>query len=165
MKQPPETIYLIPGEDIDGQLGWLWCDDPAPGEGMDPAEAVKYVRAGSARAIERDVAFRQRDLTYKQRDEAELKWPQVRQENRDLNERIEELESVNRAMEYNISEKDKLLTKIILENAELEKALKTDLKRVLNLKNMVPGQAGLWNVWAQDIYIAIDRAERSNTHV
>jgi hypothetical protein len=45
MKQPPETIYLIPGEDIDGQLGWLWCDDPAPGEGMDPAEAVKYVRA------------------------------------------------------------------------------------------------------------------------
>jgi hypothetical protein len=80
-------------------------------------------------------------------------------------ERIEELESVNRAMEYNISEKDKLLTKIILENAELEKALKTDLKRVLNLKNMVPGQAGLWNVWAQDIYIAIDRAERSNTHV
>lgn len=45
MKQPPETIYLILGEDIDGQLGWLWCDDPAPTNDHDPDEAVRYVRA------------------------------------------------------------------------------------------------------------------------
>jgi len=51
MKQPPETIYLIPGEDIDGQLGWLWCDDPAPSHDHDPAEAVKYVRADKHQEI------------------------------------------------------------------------------------------------------------------
>ncbi len=94
MTETPETIYLIPGEDIDGHIGYLWCDDPAPSPDHDPAEAVKYVRAESARAIERDVAFRQRDLAYKQRDEAELKWSQARQENRDLHERIGELETM-----------------------------------------------------------------------
>jgi hypothetical protein len=26
----------------------VWCDDPAPGEGMDPADAVKYVRSDQA---------------------------------------------------------------------------------------------------------------------
>lgn len=51
MKQPPETIYLIPGEDIDGQLGWLWCDDPAPSNDHDPAEAVKYIRADKHQEI------------------------------------------------------------------------------------------------------------------
>ena len=40
------------------------------------------------------MAFRQRDLAYKQRDEAELKWSQARQESRDLRERIEELETM-----------------------------------------------------------------------
>jgi len=94
VSETPETIYLIPGEDVDGAPCMVWCDDPAPGEGMDPAEAVKYVRAGSASAFERDVAFRQRDLAYKQRDEAELKWSQARQENRDLHERIGELETM-----------------------------------------------------------------------
>jgi hypothetical protein len=94
VKQPPETIYLIPGEDIDGRMGWLWCDDPAPSRDHDPDEAVKYVRAESAKAIERDVAFRQRDLAYKQRDEMELKWSKARQEARDLSERIEELETM-----------------------------------------------------------------------
>lgn len=44
MKQPPETIYLIPGEDIDGVMGYLWCDDPAPSNDHDPGEAVEYVR-------------------------------------------------------------------------------------------------------------------------
>lgn len=51
MKQPPETIYLIPGMDIDGSLGWLWCDDPAPSYDHDPAEAVKYVRADKHQEI------------------------------------------------------------------------------------------------------------------
>ena len=93
MDKAPETIYLIPGE-WDGEAGMVWCDDPAPSHDHDPAEAVKYVRAESAKATERDVAFRQRDLAYKQRDEAELKWSQARQESRDLRERIEELETM-----------------------------------------------------------------------
>jgi len=44
MKQAPETIYLIVGEDVDGQIGYLWCDDPAPSPDHDPAEAVEYLR-------------------------------------------------------------------------------------------------------------------------
>ncbi|RKR79226.1 hypothetical protein [Marinobacter nauticus] len=83
MTETPETIYLIPGEDIDGAPCMVWCEDPAPGEGMDPADAVKYIRAGSARAIERDVAFRQRDLAYRQRDEIELKWSKAGQQLRE----------------------------------------------------------------------------------
>jgi len=46
MADTPETIYLIPGEDVDGAPCMVWCDDPAPGEGMDPAEAVKYRKVG-----------------------------------------------------------------------------------------------------------------------
>ncbi len=38
-----ERIYLVP-DTSEGQPGYVWCDDPAPGEGMDPAEAVEYVR-------------------------------------------------------------------------------------------------------------------------
>ena len=41
----PEIIYLIPGEDIEGYPGMVWCDDPAPDSCCDPDEAVKYVRA------------------------------------------------------------------------------------------------------------------------
>ena len=48
MSETPETIYLIPGEDVDGAPAMVWCDDPAPGEGMDPADAVKYVRSDQA---------------------------------------------------------------------------------------------------------------------
>lgn len=36
----PDTIYLF---DM-GPEGIVWCDDPAPGEGMDPAAAVEYRR-------------------------------------------------------------------------------------------------------------------------
>jgi hypothetical protein len=45
MTETPETIYLIPGESWDSPEGFCWSDCPAPGEGMDPAEAVKYIRA------------------------------------------------------------------------------------------------------------------------
>lgn len=38
-----ETIYLVP-DASEGQLCYLWCDDPAPGMNMDPAEAVEYLR-------------------------------------------------------------------------------------------------------------------------
>ena len=49
MSDTPETIYLIPGEDIDGVMGHLWCDDPAPSNDHDPAEAVKYIKASHIR--------------------------------------------------------------------------------------------------------------------
>jgi len=39
--ETPETIYLIP----DSEHGHLWCDDPAPGLGMDPEDAIEYRRA------------------------------------------------------------------------------------------------------------------------
>lgn len=51
MADTPETIYLMPGEDVDGAPCMVWCDDPAPGEGMDPAEAVKYIRADKHQEI------------------------------------------------------------------------------------------------------------------
>ena len=43
MDKAPDTIYLIPGE-YDGERGLVWCDDPAPSNDHDPAEAVEYVR-------------------------------------------------------------------------------------------------------------------------
>lgn len=38
-----ERIFLVP-DASEGQLGYVWCDDPAPGVGMDAIEAVEYVR-------------------------------------------------------------------------------------------------------------------------
>lgn len=60
-EQAIERIYLIP-DTSEGQLGYVWCDDPAPGEGMDPAEAVEYVRkdvhdAAIAELEEREAAL------------------------------------------------------------------------------------------------------------
>ncbi|WP_278366918.1 hypothetical protein [Marinobacter salarius] len=52
MNEAPETIYLIPGEDIDGVMGYLWCDDPAPSNDHDPAEAVEYVRKDKHDAVQ-----------------------------------------------------------------------------------------------------------------
>lgn len=43
MSDTPEMIYLTPGE-CDGEPCIVWCDDPAPSPGHDPAEAVEYVR-------------------------------------------------------------------------------------------------------------------------
>jgi len=51
MTETPETIYLIPGENLDGAPDMVWCEDPAPGEGMDPADAVKYIRADKHQEI------------------------------------------------------------------------------------------------------------------
>lgn len=44
MSDTPETIYLIP-DASEGVLGHVWCDDPAPGIGMDPEDAIEYRRA------------------------------------------------------------------------------------------------------------------------
>ncbi|MEF9602652.1 hypothetical protein O4J55_09980, partial [Paracoccus sp. PXZ] len=38
----PERIWLIPDAGNDGET--LWCNDPAPGAGMDPDDAVEYLR-------------------------------------------------------------------------------------------------------------------------
>ncbi|WP_286903148.1 hypothetical protein [Vreelandella sedimenti] len=45
-----ETIYLVP-DSSEGQRCYLWCDDPAPGVGMDPSESVEYVRKDVHEAI------------------------------------------------------------------------------------------------------------------
>ncbi len=39
--ESPKVIFLIP----DGDGNHSWCDDPAPGIGMDESDAVKYIRA------------------------------------------------------------------------------------------------------------------------
>lgn len=51
MNDTPETIYLIPGEDVDGAPCMVWCDDPAPSYACDPADAVKYIRADKHQEI------------------------------------------------------------------------------------------------------------------
>lgn len=45
MSDTPETIYLIPDSTEGDLLGYLWCQDPAPGVGMDPRDAIEYRRA------------------------------------------------------------------------------------------------------------------------
>lgn len=42
----PDIIYLIPNTD-GGTFGYMWCDDPAPELGMEPEDAVKYVKASA----------------------------------------------------------------------------------------------------------------------
>lgn len=45
LNKPPEVIYLIPEEVRDGHCyKWVWCEDPAPGEGMDESDAIPYRR-------------------------------------------------------------------------------------------------------------------------
>lgn len=90
MDKTPETIYLIPGEDIDGELGYLWCDDPAPSNDHDPAEAVEYVRVDSGAHLSVDCRVRQRNLAMKQRDEMEVKLSKARQIITDLVEYAEQ---------------------------------------------------------------------------
>ena len=51
--ETPQTIYLIPG-DYDGQPAMVWSDCPAPGEGCDPDEAVRYVRYDRLAEVERE---------------------------------------------------------------------------------------------------------------
>lgn len=58
MTDTPETIYLIPDAD-----GHVWCEDPAPGEGMNPDEAVKYIRADSVDTVlSREIDALRREL-------------------------------------------------------------------------------------------------------
>ena len=52
----PEIIYLIPGEDIEGYPGMVWCESSAPSDHCDPEEAVKYVRADTVERLQARVA-------------------------------------------------------------------------------------------------------------
>ncbi|WP_165856773.1 hypothetical protein [Marinobacter sp. JSM 1782161] len=52
MQEAPEILYLVPGETWDSKEGLCWCDCPAPSEGMDPADATKYVREDVYQALE-----------------------------------------------------------------------------------------------------------------
>lgn len=52
-----EIIYLVPDRE-EGQLYYCWCDDPAPSFGMEPSEAVAYVRKDvHDAALEREQAL------------------------------------------------------------------------------------------------------------
>ena len=44
----PERIWLIP----DGEHGFMWCNDPAPGIDMNPEDATEYVLADRITAAE-----------------------------------------------------------------------------------------------------------------
>lgn len=63
MKPNYETIYLVPTDYVGGQLTYSWCDCPAPGEGMDPEDAIKYVRADLVPASNEVLARRIVELT------------------------------------------------------------------------------------------------------
>jgi hypothetical protein len=63
MKPNHETIYLVPTDYDGGQLTYSWCDCPAPGEGMDPEDAIKYVRADLVPASNEVLARRVVELT------------------------------------------------------------------------------------------------------
>lgn len=60
---PPEVIYLIPG-DFDGYPSWLWCEDPAPGQNDDPADAVKYYRHAYVEQLEARNAELEKQASY-----------------------------------------------------------------------------------------------------
>lgn len=49
----PGTIYLVP----DAEHGWVWCDDPAPGEGMDPKDAMRFVRAPAVSRLDAEATL------------------------------------------------------------------------------------------------------------
>lgn len=64
-----ERIYLVP-DTSEGQLGYVWCDDPAPGEGMVASEAVEYVRKDVHDAAIAELE-RERDM-HKAAEEAQI---------------------------------------------------------------------------------------------
>ena len=55
-KTPPSEIYLLPVMEDSEEHGWIdyvWCDDPAPEDDMDPKDAVQYIRADDRAALQR----------------------------------------------------------------------------------------------------------------
>ncbi len=45
-KTAPNTIYLIP-DSYEGIPGYVWAEEPAPGLGQDPADAIQYKKVKS----------------------------------------------------------------------------------------------------------------------
>lgn len=78
--QAAERIWLFPGEH-DGETTLLWCDDPAPGIGMDASEAVEYVRKDVADVRIAELE-RERDA-YRNAEEAQIALRQKMEEERD----------------------------------------------------------------------------------
>ncbi|MBV2127961.1 hypothetical protein [Arsukibacterium indicum] len=60
-KDNPAEIYLVPV--FDGEHDPLWCEDPAPGEGMREEDATRYVRADLTPESNAVLAERIADLT------------------------------------------------------------------------------------------------------
>lgn len=46
--KPPETIYLIPGEDVDSAAGWVWRRVNAPRYADNPRDAIPYIQYDAA---------------------------------------------------------------------------------------------------------------------
>lgn len=58
-QEAPPSLYLVPG-DFEGEPALLWCEDPAPSNQMDPAEAVKYIRVDCLRPLMEEMERRGR---------------------------------------------------------------------------------------------------------
>ena len=82
-KDNPAEIYLVPmlGDDHDH----IWCQDPAPGEGMREEDATRYVRADLVPASNEVLARRVVELT----NERDALAAQVEQLRSGLNQAIE----------------------------------------------------------------------------
>lgn len=104
MTDTPETIYLIPDAD-----GYVWCEDAAPGEGMKPEDAVKYIRADKhqeiidrqAKAAKMGMDAAKKSAEIMERNAKQMRAessPEAieseRQANATLTDRVEELETM-----------------------------------------------------------------------
>lgn len=75
MMDIPDTIYLLDTVD-----GILWCEDRAPGVGMDPEDSIPYVRVDSlpTERMKRLIAKLRMTVPFDDR------YPELSQECRDL---------------------------------------------------------------------------------
>lgn len=138
MKPNYETIYLVPTDYDGGQLTYSWCDCPAPGEGMDPADAIKYVRADLVPASNEVLARRIVELT-NERDATKYKLAGVLDEISDFcasldgalmaNQSADELaDDIQRRLDiYGISTSDNVLHPDDLAVDRFAPAMKTKL--------------------------------------
>lgn len=138
MKPNHETIYLVPTDYDGGQLTYSWCDCPAPGEGMDPEDAIKYVRADLVPASNELLARRIVELT-NERDATKYKLAGVLDEISDFcasldgalmaNQSADELaDDIQRRLDiYGISTSDNVLHPDDLAVDRFAPAMKTKL--------------------------------------
>ncbi|WP_417216494.1 hypothetical protein [Alcanivorax sp.] len=130
MSDTPETIYLIPDYD-EGVLGHVWCDDPAPGLGMKPEDAIEYRRADvveAALAKQAKAAKNGMDAAHKASSQKLKAARRLRNESRP--EMIESERQANAQLTAQIEYLEQLAADRLAQNtldaeriAELEKAL------------------------------------------